>query len=134
MKLYKFEPKTIELQDEVTGQVKKDDKGEPVRVPSPFTGHIMVEVPKYIERLQYIKDMKLSVGDSGEVKGDVGNIDQAIKVVEIAKKHIKEVALTVVSTGQEVKSLEDLEYSFEGSQLMNEVANLVLSGIKLGNK
>ena len=55
-----------------------------------------------------------------------------IKMVEIAEKQIKTVDLKIKDTGEEIKSIEDLGYSQEGTEALNQVAGQILRGVKLG--
>jgi hypothetical protein len=121
MKQFKYVPKEVELEDKT-------------KVPSPFVGHLMIKIPLYKERLNLIKEMNLNVDqDDKSLVLDSNKIDQAIKMNDIAKAHIAEMDLKYAATDEKVESVDDLEYLQEGSQLLIEVANMVLSGFKLGN-
>ena len=97
-----------------------------------FKGEILISIPKYKERLGMIKGLNFQFNEKGEVQGGSEQFESAIKIVDIAEKHVKQLALTVIETGEKISTLDDLEYSQEGTELMNEVANFVLSGVQLG--
>lgn len=92
-------------------------------------GHVVIDMPNYIQRLQYVKECNFQVKD-GEVSYGVNNIDALVKMIEVAKKHVKEVHLK--KGKEEFKSFDDLLDDAEMDGVVNEVAGAILNGIKLG--
>lgn len=97
-----------------------------------FEGVIKVKVPKYCDRLKLMKDANFKISSTGEIDPTVDLLEQAMKMVEIAQSHTESVKLKRVDDGFEIKSFEDLEYDKDGSDLINEIANFVIGGGRLG--
>lgn len=97
----------------------------------PFEGKITLKVPSYKERLEMIKQLNFKVGGSGEMEPQTSKMDSAIDMVDLLEKHIACVDLKA-SDGSEVKSVDELGYWVEGAKLINDLANILLGGIKLG--
>jgi hypothetical protein len=117
MKLIKFEPKACKETDGV------------------FEGYVSIDIPSYPQRLKYIKDCQFQV--SKDEKGQVSvtesmsNIDALIKMVELAKIHVKEVKIT--KCGEEVyKSFADMLDDADCDEIINEISGVILNGVKLG--
>jgi hypothetical protein len=108
--------------ESVTKEVEKD---------SPFDGFIDVKMPKYGERLQYSKECNIKVDKTGEVDS-ANNFDIAIKLLEIAKKHISTVKLKRKDDGFEFTAVEQMEYDKEGSEVLSQVGAQILQGFRLG--
>lgn len=101
---------------------------------SKLEGTVEVEVPKYIQRLKYLKDANFKINSDGSVGNDVDNLDLTIRAIELAEKHIKKVDLTVVETGEKIKSVEEMQYSPYCEQPLTEIGFLVINGPQLGNR
>lgn len=117
MKEFKYEPQPL-----------KTDKG--TEVPNPFKGHILIQVPKYKERMKLIKELNMNLDAKGEIALSSDNFETASKMYDIADKYVK--SLSVKRGKEEFNSIEELEYDQEGSNLILEAANVVLSGIRMG--
>lgn len=112
-------------------QDKEDKDGKPL--PALFKGKVRLKIPKYRERLKLIKDLQFKVNSSGDVEQGDSAMDNAIQMVEMAAKHVVTVKLVKKGVKKEFSSVEDLEYDKEGSELINDIANVILGGISLGN-
>lgn len=120
MKLIKFEPEVCR------------------KNPEAFKGHVVLDMPSYPQRLMYVKSCQFAIkkGEDGthQVSDDMSNIDSLVKMIDIAKAHVKEVHLkrkdgdTVV----EYKSYEDLLDDAYCDEISNEIAGAVINGVKLG--
>lgn len=99
-------------------------------VSSPFSGLVKLRVPTYKERLEIIKKLNYKVGKDGELEAKSTQFDSATEIMDLVEKHVVSVELTLES--DVITSLEDLGYYMEGSQLINELANVIIGGIKLG--
>lgn len=102
----------------------KDDAGNLI-----FTGTVTIDMPKYKDRLALVKEVNFKV-ENGEISTGADQIDSMIKLAEIVEKHVKEIDLKVKD--YELKSFEDLQYNKSGSDLINELGNVLLSGMTMG--
>lgn len=93
-----------------------------------FEGHLSVDVPDEFERIEIAKGMNFKDGETKETK-DV--LDTALKMKKLAHERIKEVHIKY--NGVAIDSVEALSFSQEGSALINEVGQMCIGGIKLGN-
>lgn len=91
---------------------------------------ITLKVPQYRERLKLLKECNFQVSNEGELNAGQGQFDSLEKLVEITEKHIEKVDLKFED--QEIKSIEELGYYTEGTELLNEVGGLILNGFTLG--
>jgi len=107
-------------------------EGKEVTRENPYTGTVEIEVPNYKGRLLLIKDMKIKYGADGKIDMSSDPIDQAIKMVELAEKHTVKLELKHRS-GQVIVDMDGLQYSRDGSAMMNEIAATVLGGATVGN-
>ncbi|GAH17770.1 unnamed protein product, partial [marine sediment metagenome] len=122
MKTHKWELpekiKTVEMKkagEEYKGETLKEDRVIKDEKKNPFTGSIIIEVPKYTQRLQYLKECNFKTNKAGEVDQSGGTYDSIIKMIDIAKKHMTKVEVMRVEDGLLFESIEDLEYDKEGS-------------------
>ncbi len=106
-------------------QLQKDDK--PV-----FSGEVVIQLPRYAERMMLLKSINFKASGDGKVDFAGDQIDSLVRMIGIAEKHVLSVNVTRVEDGYEFKSIEDLEYDKDGSELINEIANVVISGVKMG--
>ena len=97
-----------------------------------FEGHVLLSIPKYKARIKAIKDLNLQVKENGEVETSTSQFDSVEKIIDLVEKHVLAVDLKVKESGEELKEVDDLGYSQEGSELINEIGNMLLGGIKLG--
>lgn len=95
-------------------------------------GTVKVRLPKYTERLQYLRDCQFKINGDGDIEIDSGMIDSTIKMIQIAEKHVESVDLALES-GKEIKSFEEMEYFPECEPVLQELGNLMLSGVQVGN-
>lgn len=125
--LFTWKPKpkkTVVVNDE-TKEVTESE------VASQFEGEVKFVIPTYSQRLRYIKET--NIGSSDEGLTEIDGIDRLEKMVEIAKKHIKEVNLVRIEDGFKFDSLELLELDRDGGEVLAEVSQSILAGVKLGN-
>jgi len=108
-----------------------DEDGGPktkmVEEDSPFEGQIVISIPKYTQRLKYMKEMNFGGKDSNQT-------EIMERLVALAIKHIKKVDLSFIETGEKLESVDDLEYCKEGADALNSIANKILEGVSLGKK
>ena len=97
----------------------------------PFEGSAKIELPKYTQRLKYIKECNFKVNADGEVDASTDQLDALMSMVEVAKKHISDVD---IKCGEiHAKSFDDLEDFVEFDSLIPELASTVLNGGRVGN-
>ena len=97
----------------------------------PFTGEVKIELPKYTQRLKYIKECNFRINADGEIDEGIDQVDSLIKMIEVAGQHIKSVKVKHES-GIEVKSYEEMEDFTEFDSLVSELASFVLNGGQVG--
>lgn len=107
-----------------------------VNADSEFSGEVKIKIPSYKERLKIIKEMNFSFNSDGSLNtsNSSSQIDIASNFVDIVEKHVEEVKVKLNESDEEFNSIDDLGYCEEGTVLINELANLVISGIRLGKK
>ena len=96
-----------------------------------FEGEVTISLPKYKERLQMLKEVNFKYVN-GQVESGLDQIDSMVKVVEIAEKHIVSVNLTRIEDQAQFLSIDDLQYDKDGADLINEIGNVILSGMPVG--
>lgn len=92
---------------------------------SVFNGHVEIDMPTYKERITLLK----KVGT--DVEGDK-IIEKADVLADITMKHVVKTELVHVQTETDFNSLDELSHYAEGTQLINELASVILNGIPLG--
>lgn len=93
-----------------------------------FKGHCEVEIPGFLERAAYIKqiaDMK----NGDEVDGS----RLLVFLYDVFKRHVKAMHFET-HDGERFDSIEEFEYFVESSEVIQEVAMYVCQGIRLGKK
>ena len=97
-----------------------------------WIGKIVVNFPKYKQRLQYIKDCNFQTNEAGEITVGTDQIESIIKLVEIAGQHVEKVAIEHLETGLEVGSFEELEDYEDTQEIINVIGGKILAGVRLG--
>lgn len=102
--------------------------------PSPFEGSVIIKMPRQKERIAMIKELKFKPNGEGAIDvNENEGFDLAEKMIDIVEKHVGAIAVVHKSSGKTFSSLAELELYQEGTELISEIGNVVLSGIKLGN-
>lgn len=100
---------------------------------SKFKGYLSLDIPNYVQRLKYIKECGFKAGKDGDsvVMGSMNdNIDALVKMIDLAKIHVKEIKL---EKGDLVyKKFDELLDDSECDGIINEIAGVILNGVKLG--
>ena len=112
---------------------EQDGSVKMVSTESPYEGKLVVKAPSQMERLQYSKEVTLSVSQDGVLSHKTDQLEMTMKMFEIAKKHILEVDLKRRDNGFEIKDLEAFEHDADSSMVMTQIASRVLKGVRLGN-
>ena len=100
-----------------------------------FSGSLKLKAPSYKERIGLAKELNFKVENvEGTLVADNKNsqFDVALKLLEIVDKHVISMELTHTESGQVFKSIEDLDYTEEGSSLVDEIGTALMRGVKLG--
>lgn len=124
MREFKFIPK--ECADHT---VKKDGEPDSV-VPKSFEGHIMLKVPTTPERYEYLENVGVTVNEDGQSVDVTSKIQRAKKTIEISEKFYLVVQLKKLDGDIEYKSFEDLSYDPDCVPILNDVASLLMEGIR----
>lgn len=95
-------------------------------------GSVEIDLPKYVQRLKYLREANFRINQDGTVSETVDNLEVTIKAIELAEKHIKKVDLTVIETGDKIKSVDEMQYSPYCEECLTEIGFLVLNGPQLG--
>lgn len=101
-----------------------------------WSGHIVMRLPTFDEKFEYMENLGVQVGDDGAVvesESATSRLKQVRRMVECSKKHYQEVSLENKETGEKVDSLDDMLYVDELHKVLVEVAGMLISGFKLGN-
>ena len=92
-----------------------------------WSGTIKIKVPNYKERLSIVKELNLgAIADASASE----QIDLTEKLLDKVMLHVESVDLKFGK--QSFSSFEDLQYCKEGSDLINEVGSVLMTGISLG--
>ena len=115
MKEYKWVPQT------------KTEDGKDI-----FKGYITLKIPPSKKRVEYISQIQFEVDRDGKVQTTTKQFDQFAKMEEIAKEYVSGFQLVHIESGIDITSWEDLDPLAEYMVLVGQIANTILSGIKLG--
>jgi hypothetical protein len=96
-----------------------------------YKGHFILDLPKYTQRMKYISQCGFKLKEDGEVDGSMDNLDAIVRMLELAIPHIKTVSVTRLEDQSEFKCVDDLEFDADAGGLLQEVANAVISGVKI---
>ena len=89
-----------------------------------FKGKIELEIPTYKERLALVKEVGIM-----DEKTAMDNLDKMFEVVE---KRVKKVEIELDT--QKINSLDELSYYQQGALIINELGQILIQGIPLGEK
>lgn len=134
MRTFKFVPEATKDQIMTDEEGKPVPHGEagPILLTARFSGHIILRVPDFDERMQLLEDIGLEINDAGQ--GAIPE-DNKLKVmrrlVKATQAYYKEVDMKHVD-GTEYKSFEDLSFDLQAQPILMEVAKLMQEGIRPG--
>ena len=131
MRTHNWKPGKVSVAEQAKDENGKDifeedgmtPKMEVIEKDSPFEGIVILKVPKYTERLKYMRECGIGKKDS--------EIDQ-LKLIKIGIDHITKVELIRKEDKHVFKSVDDLEYDKDGADVLSSIANDIVSGIRLG--
>lgn len=97
-----------------------------------FTGHLMIKIPTFMERMDFLKEMGLDISSEGtEIKADVKmSLDLIRMMYSKVLDLVQEVHLKYGDT--EIKDKDDLQVYEECLPLIMEVAEVLKNGLSLG--
>lgn len=100
-----------------------------------FSGWVKIALLKYRERLAITRECNFDIKQNkGEVQVAVNqnNLQAMEKLMEVTPKYIKGLEVIHQKSKKVAKSWEDIEYDADFDEISQEVAFVVLNGIKLG--
>jgi len=134
MKTWRYEPKKVkkaQLKKDKNGDILYDENDEPIdeeiEIDNPFSGFIEIQVPTYVERTQYGKKFDINKKDP---KATTKYLQAAEDMFNLCEKHTKKVDLKLKE--KPITSLEDLGYYAEGAAIIQDLGNVLVQGIPVG--
>lgn len=124
--LYEWSPEDIEIEIEKDGKLVKET------IKTEFEGKVSIEVPKYVQRMKYLKECNFKIGEGSQVQMGMESMDSIVKMIELAPKHVKNVSLSHMKSGDKFKKWEDLEEDYRCDQILNQIASVIVNGPQLG--
>lgn len=132
---------TFDWKQETKKMPRISESGDPVLAsdgtiemydrPPVFNGTVKVKIPKHQERMRFLKSLNLKVSSDGEVeKRD--SFDMGDKIFDFVIQHIEAVDLVRVEDGTPFKSVEMLEVDSDGAEVLSDIGNALMKGVKLG--
>jgi hypothetical protein len=101
-----------------------------------FSGEVELRVPSYDEKLEMFELSGMEFNSNGKV--ELSSTSCNIKILRAMIKHSEKfyqsVSLKKLSSGQELKSFEDLQYDSDGPSVLIEIASSLGKGFDLGNE
>lgn len=91
-----------------------------------FSGTLKIKIPTYKERLKMAKTLSL---DKLQDK-DAAQLDILDGLIDAVKSHIATIDLKFA--GEVFKTVDDLDYFKEGTDLLTEISQVLINGISLG--
>lgn len=99
-----------------------------------FSGHVIIDLGKYRERLNELASLNLNFNANGEIDFANANMyQQGIKFFNLVQSKVKEVDLTHIQSGTKFNSLDDLEDYAEYQGVMTRLVEIYNKGQSLGN-
>lgn len=96
-----------------------------------LVGEVKIRVPKYTERLRYVKECNFKLDGSGNAVLSTDQLDSVIKMIEFASKHV--VSVDLKHGEKEFKTWEELECDPVCDSFISSFSGEILSGVSLGN-
>lgn len=99
-----------------------------------FAGSVELIPVTFDEKFSYLEELGLDVDENGAlVKNTSKQLKAMRNLVKLSEKHYASVSLKKLSTGEEVKSFQEMSIDSDYHMMMIEIANQIIGGIKLGN-
>lgn len=112
MKTFKFVPKSLEGTE--------------------FSGHVMIDLLKYTDRLRLTSKCQFKIDESGKIAVGVEALETIATMIDLSEPHIKEV--DIKSKDTHFKSFEDLQCGAPSDlcgKILSECASVVMNGNEL---
>jgi hypothetical protein len=101
---------------------------------SNWEGHVIMRLPSFDEKFEYMESLEIEVSASGEVETNKGSrLKQVRKMVKMSLPHYVEVNLKNNATGEHVQSVEEMQYVEDLHPTLTEIAGSLIGGFKVGN-
>lgn len=99
-----------------------------------WEGSVTLRLPTFDEKFDYVERLQVHVNEDGTVEGDQSQKLKSVReMVKMSKAHYVECDLKNKSTGELIKSFDDLQYVEDLHSTMVEIAAMLLNGFKVGN-
>lgn len=99
-----------------------------------WKGSILLRLPTFEEKFEYIEKMGINVDKDGDVESDKMTQVKSIRsLVKLSSAHYLEVNLSKLDGSEDVKSYDDMQYVEELHAVLIEIASKILNGFKVGN-
>jgi hypothetical protein len=110
-------------------EMKYIPKGKHAEV---WEGSVLIKLPRYRERLKLVRDAGFKPSGDGTMSADSDGLAMMDKLLEATEKNIVKMELIHKESGEKFESMEDLECYAEGVELLSDIGNVLLSGLRLG--
>jgi hypothetical protein len=102
-----------------------------------FEGSVKLKMPGSKDRVSLIRSLKFEAKkeDYNGVSIESIHDDMVVaeRMIDIVGSHVVNLDLKHKESGKVFKSLQELDIYKEGSELIGEIGNVLLSGVSLGN-
>jgi hypothetical protein len=106
--------------------------------PEGFEGFIEITLPDYAQRLQYAAEANFKFGKDEQgnniVEASKDTLLSMVSVLKHVREHIKEVKIKHLESGTEFISIDDVLADSIFDSVMQEIAGILLNGVRLGGK
>lgn len=125
------QPVEVVVRDEKGFPKLKEDGSFEKKMKEPvFSGSITLKVPKHTERIRFAKTLTSKV-QNGELIEDK-EMTNAEKIFNYVREHVQSVCLVRISDGLAFDSIEMLEHDKDGEDVIGELGNKLIEGVRLG--
>jgi len=100
-----------------------------------FEGTAVLERLTFSQHMRYIADCNFSqngFNPENSYKSLVDNVDSITKMIELSKKHIKELNIKHIASGKCYNNFEDIEYDKDFYPVIMELATATIAGQQVG--
>lgn len=95
-------------------------------------GYVLLKLLPRAERLAKLQDIKFDRSEDGEVKVNNDHIKYMITAEKMVKEQVIEFKIRHIETKVEFNSLDEFSIYQESNDLLNELIDIVLNGLRLG--
>lgn len=99
-----------------------------------FQGSILLRVPTFDEKYQYIEESGFELEDDGTVRASIKQIGALRKIAKLAEKHCLKVTLEKLDDKKKISSYQEMTEDPDCEALILELATGLLNQFKPGNE